>query len=160
LIEFRPAESELAESVEEQLSWRIKSPESDIGRALATFSMGFDVASRGEPKSLADRERAGLGRIDIVELHDLEVGEFEAGGRVGSAQVRIFGDVDIDVMTLDRVREDDFEWVPSYSGTISGGMIDLPLTVTFDLDWNVTSVEPAGEATIDFDQGDHDDEDI
>lgn len=81
LIEFEPAPEELSEAVEEELSSRIKHGNSDIGETLQTFAMGFEVVGRREPLKNTQRELARLGRVDIVELHELEVGQFEQGAR-------------------------------------------------------------------------------
>jgi rRNA-processing protein FCF1 len=158
LIEFEPAADELAYSVEEELRHRVNSPGSDIGGALEVFSMGFDVVSRREGKRESARELARLGRVDIVELHDLEVGRFQAGARVGHANLRIFADVHMTVLELRREGAET-EWVQTYSGLLSGGMIDVPISVTFDRDWNLISVAPAAPAQIDFSLFD-DDEDF
>lgn len=157
LIEFRPAAEDLSEAVEEQLSDRIRWG-SDIQEALTTLSMGFNLVGSTAKTPTTERLRAGIRTVDIVELHDLEVGEFAAGERVGTAQVRIFGEVDLEELTLDRVGTDDVEWISTWSGRIDGAMIDIPLTVTFDRDWSITSSIAAGEATIDLNPGDDSDE--
>jgi rRNA-processing protein FCF1 len=156
LVEFEPAAGELAEHVEEQLAARVKHPTSDIGLALETFSMGFEVASRTEPLKPSTRELARLGRIHIFELHDLEVGQFEGGARVGYASVRLFADVHMSVLELGREDDGGLGWVQTYSGTLTDGTIDLTLNLSFDRDWNLLSVTSGGAALIDFNPSDED----
>lgn len=158
LVEFEPAVDELSFAVEEELRQRINRPGSDIDAALETFSMGFEIVSRREPKGPDKRELARLGRVEIVELHALEVGQFQDGARVGQADIRIFADVHMTVLELRR-EGGEIEWSQTYSGLVTGGMIDLPITVTFDRDWNLVSVAPAAPARIDFSPYDEDDDD-
>lgn len=160
LVDFQPAADELAEHVEEQLAARIQDRTSEIGQAIETFEMGFDVASRREPLRPGTRELAQLGRVEIIELHDLEVGEFSGGTRVGYATVRLFGDVHMTVLELGREDGGGLGWVPTFSGVLAGGMIDLTLNLTFDRDWHLLSVAAGGEARIDFNQWDDEDSKI
>lgn len=158
LVDFEPAADELSVAVEEELRHRIYCPDSDIGAALETFSMGFEVVGRREPKGRDERELARLGRVEIVELHALEVGQFQDGARVGQADIRIFADVHMTVLDLRR-EGTEIQWSQTYSGLVTGGMIDLAITVTFDRDWNLVSVTPAAPARINFNQYDEDDVD-
>jgi hypothetical protein len=156
LVEFEPAADELAEHVEEQLADRVNHSTSDIGRALETFSMGFEVVSRTAPLNPSSRELARLGRVHIFELHDLEVGQFEGGARVGYASVRLFADVHMSVLELGREDDGGLGWVQTYSGTLTDGMIDLTLNLSFDRDWSLLSVTSSGVAVIDFNPSDED----
>lgn len=145
LIEFQPAADDLSESVERQLTDLIQFGDSDIATALANFAMGVEIVDGNEPSS-TERERVNLTSVDIVELHELEVGEFAAGERVGYAHVRIFGDVYLEWMTLERVGEDDFEWGLTDAGTVTGVMIDVRLTVTLT-GTSLRRLPPAGRGS-------------
>jgi rRNA-processing protein FCF1 len=161
LLHFEPAVDEFAEEVEDQLAARIKNPRSDIGMALQTFEMGFDVVS---PKNLPDgprriwRELATLGRVEIVELHAFDVAATGDEPRIGLAEVRIFADVNMTALSLREGPGIDQEWVQSDSGTVSGGYIDLPLRLTFDRHWDLQTADAAGVARINLWPCDDDDE--
>ena len=158
LTEFEPAEDELFEAAEEALRDRIPDFQSDIGSALETFAMGFDIVNRRQNIGRNERELARLGRVEIVELHDLEVGQLEGEARAGYADVRIFGSVHMTVLEMQHHRTGS-EWIQTFSGLVTGAMIDLKVHVAFDRDWQLISVAPASAAEIDFDQMVDDDED-
>lgn len=153
LIEFAPAKADLTEEVEEQLRTLVTDPASDIGSALQAFATGFEIVSYqdGRPREV-ERELARLGRVDIVELHDLNVGESELGSRVGVADVRLFADVHMTVLTLRDLEGGGLEWIQTFDGLVKGGMIDIPVNVTFDQHWQLQSASPAGIARINFNQ--------
>lgn len=151
LREFEPATDELLEAAEEALRDRIRDGQSDIGSALETFAMGFDIVNRRQTVGRNERELARLGTVEIVELHDLEVGQLEGEARAGYADLRIFGSVHMTVLELRREGRDS-EWIQTFSGLVTGGMIDLKVHVAFDRDWKLISVAPASAAEINFDQ--------
>ena len=152
-MEFRPADDELLERTEELLVGRFEDPSSDISMALATFDMGFEIMNRRAALSVVERELAELGRIEIVEVHDLEISARTDGARIGFADVRLFADVHMTALELRPLDHDKSEWVTTFSGTVSGGNIDLRLQVEFDLDWNIAALSADGAARIDFDVG-------
>lgn len=157
LVEFRPVADELIHSVEEEIRYRVNDPMSDIGAALETFSSGFSIIGRHEPLDDNQRELARLGAVDIVELHDLEVGQHQEDARLGHADLRIFANVHMTVLEMQH-EAGDIEWLQTFSGLVKGGMIDLEVNVTFDRDWNVISVAPATAAQIDFEPSDGDED--
>jgi predicted nucleic acid-binding protein len=82
---FEPAEQELYEATEEVLRGLVTDTSSDIGAALDTFDMGFRIhvseKTPGPPyRDAPFRELARLGRVDIVELHDLRVANRDKEG--------------------------------------------------------------------------------
>ena len=160
LIAFAPAEQDLLEATEEWLDRAIRSGlSSDLRAPLDTFAMGYTVR-HASARDASFHELARLGRVDIVELHDLRVGQDGANDRVGLADVRLFADVHMTVLELVRTETGASEWKTAFDGTVTGGYVDLQLTVTFDTHWDVRSAFPTGPANIVFDDdGDESDDD-
>lgn len=155
---FEPARDELNEAVEESIKSQVTDGDSPIATALATLEMGFRF-SVDPVKSIEDTDHASvptkelvsLGRIDIVELHDLLVTDPHGVDRVGLADLRIFADLKITQLELRKVPGDDATWAVAFDGDVPGGYIDLQVEVRFDAHWEVVSVSPSGEALIHFD---------
>ncbi len=151
LNSFEPAADELYEETDEELARIIRSSGSEIGRALETFEMGFKVhvgaeaTARRDEREVTWRDLARLGRIEIVELHDLNIAE--RGDRVGLADVRIFADVHMTQLELQEATPGESEWVTTFDSAITHGFVDIRLAVTFDLHWKVKSVVAAGPRT-------------
>lgn len=164
LNSFEPAADELYEETDEELSRIIRSSGSEIARALETFEMGFrvhvdaDVTALRDERPITWRDLARLGRIEIVELHDLNIAERE--DRLGLADVRVFADVHMTELELQETTPGESEWVTTFDGVITHGFVDIRLAVTFDLHWKVKSVVAAGPAHIVFGGYDEDDENV
>lgn len=150
LLKFEPAEEDLIEAVEGELHDRVNTPGTDLAEALGRFAMGVEVVSRLTPPSAWEEERFSLRRAEILELHTLDLAEPRADElRIGSALIRIFGPVLVQVFTFEPIGDEDFEKLPSYE-SVGSASVDLPITITFERDWTIRSAEPAGEATVDF----------
>jgi hypothetical protein len=159
---FEPARGDLQEEVEEVLRRLLPDARSEIGAALDTFEMGFEIQPGRAPaassrRHTAHRELARLGRVEIVELHELLVTKQDGNDRVGLADVRLFADVHITALELRETETHVSEWVSTFDGVVTGGYIDLQLSVSFDRHWSVQSVASAGAATIVF-EGPEDEE--
>lgn len=161
LIDFTPAEDELSELVEEQIRERLCDGSSDIGRAFAEFDMGFQI---GRPQTPATqlpptrKQSARLGPVSIVELHNLEIGEVADGARFGFADFRILADVDLTMLELQTGQEVDTEWATVAEARMRDWVVDFTASVTFDSDWNLSSVKVSSPASI-FSGDDEDDGD-
>lgn len=167
---FTPPESDLLESLEDSLSRRIKDSRSDIGSAVQTFDMGYRIqASRNQTAALNDvpvRDLAQLGRVDIVEVDDLQIADppltqavsDRRNSRVGIADVRIFSDVHMTQLELRPAPSGGSHWVTAYDGIVPNVMIELPITLTWDEHWELRAVEASGEAVLIFDSYDEGDE--
>jgi hypothetical protein len=160
LNEFEPAEEDLLEATEQALRYFVSDSRSEIGAALDTFDMGFRIHARPQPTSRGHerptRELARLGRVEIVELHDLRVAK-RNDERVGLADIRIFADVNMTQLELRETANGTSEWLVTFDGPITHGFVDLTASVTWDRNWEVQSVSPTGEAVLVFDTSEYDD---
>jgi hypothetical protein len=161
---FEPAEQELYEETEEVLRRLVTDTNSEIGSALETFDMGFRIqVSEAAPERPNRDARFGvlarLGRVDIVELHDLRVASQADDGRVGLADVRVFAEIHLTELELRSTSAGTSEWVTTFDGPITDGFVDLTVTVAWDRRWRVKSVLPTGAAVIVLDSSDYDDSD-
>lgn len=159
---FQPAEEELYEATEEALRSVVGDWSSGVGAALRTFDMGFRIHSSKRAASepygeVPVRDLARIGRVSIVELHDLRVAERDEMARVGLADVRIFADVHMTRLELRETSPGVTEWMTTFDGTVTHGFVDLTLAVTWDRHWDVQSVAPTGGAVIVFDSSEYDD---
>jgi len=146
---FEPAEQELLESTEEALRRLVTDPRSEIGAALQTFDMGFrihisDAAAARTPGEVPFQDLARLGRVSIVELHDLRIADREDRRRFGLADVRLFADIHMTRLELRQSSGGTSDWVTTFDGTVTHGFVDLPLAVSWDHHWNVESVSSTG----------------
>lgn len=161
LYAFVPAQEDLLEEAETALWDRVRDASSDIGSALRAFDMGYRIqVSDRAPSTVHDvpvRDLARLGRLDLLELHDLQVSASDDGNRIGLADVRIFADVHMTQLELRPSANGTSEWRTSYDGTISHGFIDIRVAVTWNQHWELVTVEPTGEAVLVFDTSDYDD---
>lgn len=153
LVDFAPAEAELLEAVEENLIERLSWTEG-IAAELVNFSMGYYFSWRSSTNRPMEREIPSMRRIEIVELHDLQVGAFENHARIGIAHVRVFGTVHMTVLEWNAFGDDDAEadWVTTYDDDLPNGIVDLLVAILFDRTWQVQSVTSASEARIHFDR--------
>jgi hypothetical protein len=126
--------------------------------------MGFRIqVSEAAPERPNRDARFGvlarLGRVDIVELHDLRVASQADDGRVGLADVRVFAEIHLTELELRSTSAGTSEWVTTFDGPITDGFVDLTVTVAWDRRWRVKSVLPTGAAVIVLDSSDYDDSD-
>jgi len=159
---FVPAEQELYEATEEVLRGLVTDTSSGIGAALSTFDMGFriHVSKRTPVRPHSDvpiRDLARLGRVDIVELHDLRFADQSNKARVGLADVRIFADIHMTELQLRPTSAGTSEWVTTFDSSITHGFVDLTVAIAWDRHWKVQSVSPTGLAVLVFDSSDYDD---
>ena len=155
LVEFAPAEAELLEAVEEDLKERLSWSTDGIAAELADFSMGHYFSWRNSTDRPLEREIPSMSRVEIVELHDLQVGAFENDARIGIAHVRVFGTVHMTVLEWNAFGEDDSEadWVTTYDDDLANGIVDMLVAILFDRTWQVQSVTSASKARIHFERG-------
>jgi len=157
---FMPAEAELFEETEEALRKAVEDGSSELGAALETFDMGFRIHTSGsgsDGPGRAVRNLARLGRVDIVELHDLQVTGKDSAERVGLAEVRVFATVHMTQLEFQSASTGPSEWVTTYDGPVTHGFVDLRVAVAWDKSWKVQSVSPTGPAVIAFDTSEYDD---
>ena len=153
LVEFVPAEENLIEPAERDLR-DLLFESSEAAYSVVHFSAGFDIKNNEEPRAPGESERATLVRAEIVEIHDLEIGDLRGDGtHLGTALIRIFGSVRMIVRGLEQIAENDFEPIVVWEGELPG-MVDVEVTLTFDQDWSVTAADASDVAIIDFDQRD------
>lgn len=157
---FVPAEDELFEETEEALTAAVKDGSSVIGAVLESFDTGFRIHNIDSVDRKPDtpfRDLARLGRIDIVELHDLRVASKDGAERVGLADVRIFASIHMTELQLQLTSTGSTEWVTTYDGELTHGFVDLTVAVAWDKDWKVQSMSPTGPAVIVLDTSEYDD---
>lgn len=158
LIEFRPAEQELFEAVDESLRELISyGRESELNDALQTFTMGYQVTTSALRPAVF-HELARLQRVTDVELHELRIGE-DQKERIGLADVRLWADLHMTLLELTPGEVGSSEWTTSFDGIVKNGRIDLQVTLTFDQHWDLESAVPSGAAQISFGADDDEDHD-
>lgn len=157
---FVPARDELFEETQETLAAAVKDGSSVIGAAPETFDTGFRIHNIDSVDRKPDtpfRDLARIGRIDIVELHDLRVASKDGAERVGLADVRIFASIHMTELQLQLTSTGSTEWVTTYDGELTHGFVDLTVAVAWDKNWKVQSVSPTGPAVIVLDTSEYDD---
>jgi hypothetical protein len=150
LINFTPAEDGLIQNVKRELVHLINSP-TDIGIAFRQFPLGYVTSEEGEEEPTVWEEvRLCLEQANSVEVLDLDVGKtLEQEAYVGSGSVRVFGTVRSRLYTFEQSSEYDFERVLT-DQWIAEATIDVPITLIFEQEWMIASVEVVGPAYIDL----------
>lgn len=144
LTEFRPAESELAEVVEQELSgWFL----SELGE----FSMGFEISNRPRPLLRTESQTAVMRDVSVAEIHDLDIGQITGGARVGTAQFRVHGDLELIHHELQE-EEDGFGWWTEIeSHLLTMVVVHVEVDLTFDEEWSIANAVVTKSAAIELD---------
>jgi hypothetical protein len=149
LIRFTPADDSLIQNVKRELLRLINSP-TDTGIAFRQFPVGYVTSEEEKEPTVWEEVRLGLEQANGIEVLDLEVGKtLEQEGYVGSGSVRVFGTVRSRLYTLEQSSEYDFERVLT-DQWVAEATIDVPITIIFEQEWMMASVEVVGRAYIDL----------
>ena len=161
VLTFVPPTEELALAIEENLPLRLNeaiAESANGGLSFATYGVRLEVGVSGDDSEVEPILDLYLSQVELLEVHDLRVAR-RGVENYGLASIRIFGDVQL-VIEQPWTRPDGaVEMSSALVGPLRTAFTDVPVAISWDGDWNVTSWSVTGAAVVVLDTYDDDSDD-